>query len=66
MSQCYSVIIDYGISERVHRKEVVDGLNAIKIAINTNSCIMFNCQDQFFKLTDSNELLHTKQRYQSG
>ena len=29
MSQCYSVIIDRGISAPGHGKEVVDGLNAI-------------------------------------
>ena len=28
MSQCYSVIIDWGISETGHGKEVLDGLNA--------------------------------------
>ena len=28
MSQCYSIIIDQGISAPWHRKEVVDGLNA--------------------------------------
>ena len=27
--QCYSVIIDRGISEPEHGKEVIDGLNAI-------------------------------------
>ena len=29
MSQCYSIIIDRGISAPEHGKEVVDGLNAI-------------------------------------
>ena len=29
MSQCYSIIIDQGISAPGHGKEVVDGLNAI-------------------------------------
>ena len=29
MSQCYSVIINWGISAPGHGKEVVDGLNAI-------------------------------------
>ena len=29
MSQCYSIIIDRGISAPVHGKEVVDGLNAV-------------------------------------
>ena len=29
MSQCYSVIIDWGISAPGHGKEVVDGLNAV-------------------------------------
>ena len=29
MSQCYSVIIDRGISEPGHGKEVLDGLNAV-------------------------------------
>ena len=29
MSQCYSIIIDRGISEPEHDKEVVDGLNAV-------------------------------------
>ena len=30
MSQCYSVIIDRGISAHGHGKEVVNGINAIK------------------------------------
>ena len=29
MSQCYSIIIDRGISEPGNGKEVVDGLNAV-------------------------------------
>ena len=29
MSQCFSIIIDHGISETGHGKEVVDGLNVI-------------------------------------
>ena len=29
MSQCYSIIIDLGISAPGHGKEVVDGLNAV-------------------------------------
>ena len=29
MSQCYSIIIDSGISTPGHRKEVVDGINAV-------------------------------------
>ena len=29
MSQCYSVIIDRGISATGHGKEVVDGINAV-------------------------------------
>ena len=29
MSQCYSVIIDRGISAPGHGKQVVDGLNAV-------------------------------------
>ena len=29
MSQCYSIIIDRGISAPGHGKEVVDGLNAV-------------------------------------
>ena len=29
MSQCYSIIINQGISEIEHGKEVVDGLNAV-------------------------------------
>ena len=29
MYQCYSVIIDRGISEPGHGKEVVDGINAV-------------------------------------
>ena len=29
MSQCYSIIIDWGISAHEHAKEVVDGLNAV-------------------------------------
>ena len=29
MSQCYSIIIDRGISTSGHGKEVVDGINAV-------------------------------------
>ena len=29
ISQCYSIIIYWGISEPGHNKEVVDGLNAV-------------------------------------
>ena len=29
MSQCYSIIIDRGISSPGHGKEVVDGINAV-------------------------------------
>ena len=29
MSQCYSIIIDRGISAPEHGKDVVDGLNAV-------------------------------------
>ena len=29
MSQCYSIIIDQGISAPEHGKEVVDGLNSV-------------------------------------
>ena len=29
LSQCYSVIIDQGISAPGHGKEIVDGLNAV-------------------------------------
>ena len=29
MSQCYSIIIDQGISAPGHGKEVVDGINAV-------------------------------------
>ena len=29
MSQCYSIIVDWGISAPTHGKEVVDGLNDV-------------------------------------
>ena len=43
ISQCYSVIVDQGISAPGHGKEVVDELNAIdNCYIYINLCIMFN------------------------
>ena len=47
MSQCYSIIIDQGISELVHGKEVVYGLNAVYNGyIYINLCTLFNFMDQ--------------------
>ena len=50
MSQCYSVMIDRGISAPGHGKEVVEGLNVIK-KIYINQCLMFNYRYQ--KIFDS-------------
>ena len=47
MSQCYSIIINWGISSLGHGKEVVYGLNDVdKCYIYINWCTMFNFLDQ--------------------
>ena len=47
MSQCYSVIIDRGISAPGNVKEVVDGINDVdKRYIYINWCPLFNFLDQ--------------------
>ena len=56
MSQCYSVIVDSGISAPVHDKEVDDGLNAIdKRYIYP---LMYNVQLPRSKIFDSHILMY--------
>ena len=56
MSQCYSVIVDSGISAPVHDKEVDNGLNAI------DKCyiypLMYNVQLPRSKIFDSHILMY--------
>ena len=57
MSQCYSIIIDRGISVPGHGKEVVDGLNAVdKRCINK---LMSTVQLPGSKIFDSQRQIHT-------
>ena len=57
MSQCYSVMIDPGISAPGHGKEVVYGLNAVdKIYIYK---LMSNVQLHVSKIFDSHMQMHT-------
>ena len=56
MSQCYSVIIDCGISAHVHGKEVVDGLNDIGKRYIYQ--FMSNVQLPVSKTFDSQILMH--------
>ena len=66
MSQCYSVIIDCGISATGHGKEVVDGINTIdkwyiyQLMSNVKLPVLKNW------FIDSNALHHTKQWRKSG
>ena len=60
MSQCYSVIIDWGISAPGHGKEVVDGINDI-----SKHCIkkLSNVQLQGSKRFDSHmQMLNSSQK----
>ena len=56
MSQCYSVIIDRGISTPRHGKEVVDGLNFIEKCYIYQ--LMSNVQLPRSNLFDSQILMH--------
>ena len=57
MSQCYSVIIDQGISTPGHGKEVVYWLNAVdKLYIHQ---LMSNVQLPVSKIFDSQMQIHT-------
>ena len=56
-SQCYSIIIDRGISEPVHGKEVVGGLNAIDKRYIYQ--LMSNVQLPGPKIFDSQILMHS-------
>ena len=51
MSQCYSIIIDRGISAPGHRKELVDGINA------TNKRYIYQLMSNF-QLPGSKHLIH--------
>ena len=57
MSQCYSVIIDRGISAPRHGKEVADGLNAIKNCYIYQ--LMSNVKLMVSKLYDSQIIMHS-------
>ena len=56
MSQCYSVIIDCGISAPGNGKEVVDGINAIDKRYIYQ--LMSNVQITGSKIFDSQILMH--------
>ena len=57
MSQCYSVIIDCGISAPGNGKEVVDGINAIDKRYIYQ--LMSNSQITGSKIFDSQILMHS-------
>ena len=57
MSQCYSVIIDRGISEPGHGKEVVDGINAIEKRYIYQ--LMSNVQLLVSNIFDSHIIMHS-------
>ena len=62
MSQCYSIIIDKGISEPGHGKEVVDGLNDVYkwYIYKLMSTVKLHRQNRF----DSHMKIHTvNQKY---
>ena len=62
ISQCYSVIIDNGISEPGHGKEVVDGINIIykrhiyqfMYSVQPNGSKLFDPQIQIHTSTQNN------------
>ena len=60
MLQCYSVIIDRGISEPGQGKDVVYGLNAIKKNYRYQLMSNFQLPAPKYFFTDSNALFHTK------
>ena len=63
MSQCYSIIIDQGISAPEHDKEVVDGLNAVDKRYIYQ--LMSNVQLPGSKIFDSQMQMHTgNQKYE--
>ena len=57
MSQCYSIIMDLGISEPVHGREVVDGLNAVDKRYIYR--LMSTAQLPGSKIFDSQMKIHT-------
>ena len=57
MSQCYSVIIDQGISAPGHGKEVVDGINAVDKSYIYQ--LMSNVQLSGLNRFDSHMQMHT-------
>ena len=56
-SQCYSIIIDRGISAPGHSKEVVDGINAIEKRFIYQ--LIYNVQLPGSKTFDSHILMHS-------
>ena len=61
MSQCYSIVIDRGISAPGHGKEVVDGLNAVD---KSYISIYFDCSTSWIKniwFKDSNDVILAKE-----
>ena len=69
LSQCYSIIIDWGISEPGHGKKVVDGLNDIdkryiyELMSNVQlpGSKTFDSQIQMHSCTENNDLSLAKQ-----
>ena len=57
LSQCYSIIIDWGISEPGNSKDVVNGMNAIdKLSLYK---LMYNVQLPVSKTFDSQILMNS-------
>ena len=57
MSQCYSILIDRGISAPGHGKEVVDGINAVDKSYIYQ--LMYNVQLPISVIFDSQTKIHT-------
>ena len=66
MSQCYSVIIDCGISAPGHDKEVADGFNSIEERYIYQLISNIQLPGLIFWFTDSNAFFYRKKWYQSG
>ena len=60
MSQCYSIIIDLGISAHGHGKEVIDGINDVDKRYIYQ--LMSNVQIPVSKIFDSRIQMHTSKQ----
>ena len=69
MSQCYRVIIDWGISEPGHGKEVADGLNAVDNCyiyqwmsnVQLTGSVIFDSQMQMHTGNKNNDVILDKE-----